>query len=639
MSLRTLPDKLQAHTFFLIAAIILGIAYTIASPPLQAPDEFDHFRRVFHMSEGHFLPEKIDNRLGGDMPIEFKEFITPYRHSATNLKQTLSLETIKGSFDIPLVNKQKEFNDFPNTSYYSVVSYLPQVIAMTIVKQFSISIGTLFYSGRIFMYLFWLIVTYFLIRTVPVYKWLFTLLALLPMNIYISDSYSADTMTNILSFCFIILVLKYAFDDNPFTTRRLFFLVLICVLLALSKVVYVGLVLAFFIIPISKFVSKKHFVFSSFILLSCSLTVAYLWSKVIMHYYTPFHLYNPLFREVGCISHCADYAAQKAHILSHGTYFLKVIYHTLIDHPYSYSVSYIGTFGLFDIPVPTWLMNVSYAVIILVASFERTVKRFTFLQKSILLFSAFFSFCLLLLSQHLTWDCVGEGVVDLLQGRYLIPIFPLAFLFFNGFLTRIKMPVSILVIPIVFILSYYSVKRIYGRYFQDIYVAKKEFSCGAEEVIYKKFFKTTDSTIWLDGLDSRTDSVARTGKYSILLSAKSPFSFIFKFKNLCQGDLIEMSAWQKGTGAQFIIAGSGKKCGDFYYPFVDIKYKGADGWNRMDYVFTMNLACTPADSTQVGFFMWNPDKNTRTFIDDFKFSIKKFDHNYIDARVILIDPE
>ncbi len=60
-----------------------------------------------------------------------------------------------------------------------------------------------------------------------------------------------------------------------------------------------------------------------------------------------------------------------------------------------------------------------------------------------------------------------------------------------------------------------------------------------------------------------------------------------------------------------------------YYTNWDLKYKDAKGWSRMEYAFTINSKCTEADSTEVGFFLWNPGK-TETYIDDLKFSIKKF---------------
>jgi uncharacterized membrane protein len=618
----------------LFAAIIFGIIYNLVTPPLQVPDEYDHFRRVFHISEGHFLPEKKINRLGGEIPASIKKFVVPYRFAATNLKYSLDKQTFFDSFNDKYSNAEKEFDDFPNTSYYTPVSYLPQSIAVSIIKQFNCSVATLYYFGRLFIFLFWVWCMYHLIKIVPICKWLFAFLFLLPMNIYMSNSYSADTVTNILSFTFIIFVLKYAFDEQKINGKRIIFLITIGVLLALSKIVYVGLILSFFIIPLSKFNNKKQFAFYSILLFVCSFGAAMFWSNVVTHYFTPYSEYDPNFRDFCCLSHCADYEGQKKYILSHHTYFLKVIYHSLFKHPYTYLAGYVGSFGNNDIPLPRKVLLFSYIVILGIAVTEKNSKQLSVLQKFILISASCFSFVLLLLSQHLTWDCVGEGIVDVVQGRYLIPLFPLVFLLFTNSFKKIKVNLCLLIIVAVCVTNFSAFKIIYKRYLTDTSIEKLDFTCDAEKVNAAGRFITSDSTITLDGVSSKNDSVAKNGKSSVLLSEKSPYSFIYKFKNLNYGDLIEVSASQKGTGAQMIFSGKGNKCGEFYYPYLDIKYKEKNGWTKMHYVFTMNLNCQLGDSVQVTFFMWNPGK-TKTYIDDLKFSIKKFGYNYLDHKAEL----
>lgn len=629
-----LLNKIQPHKFFLIAAIILGIVYNIVTPPLQVPDEYDHFRRVYHLSEGNFLPQKNGNRLGGEMPVSFKEFVLPYRHAATNLKYTLTTDIYKKSFSVDYDPINKKFDDFPNTSYYNVISYLPQTIAVFIIRHFEITNAKLYYVGRLAMFLVWIISMFFLIKTIPVCKWLFTMVVLLPMNVYLSNSFSADTVTNILSFTFVVLVLKYAFDEKEFNKKRLGILLLIGVLLALSKIVYVGLILSFFIIPISKFKNKKQYVFFSSILFIGSFIAAYLWSGVVVNYFTPYYEYDPAYRDYCCLSHCANYEMQKQHILLHRTYFFEVIYNSLFRHPYTYLAGYIGSFGNNDIPLPRPVLLISYLSILLVAFTEKSEKVFSVFQKLILISAAFLSFVLLLLSQHLTWDCVGEGIVDVVQGRYLTPLFPLLFFAFTNKYSKIKFNPGIIVIGLIVVANAYSFKIIFNRYLSESYVEKTEFYCGAEEVIDGGFYKTSNTKIFVEGALSQNDSVARSGKYSAMLSPASPYCFTYKFKNLNYGDMVEVSAWQKGSDAQMIFTGKGTKCGEFYLPYSDIAYEGEDGWKRMHYVFTMNIKCQISDSVQVTFFMWNPNK-TKTYIDDLKLSVKKFGYNYLDHKAEL----
>jgi uncharacterized membrane protein len=629
--IKRIPDLIRPHQFFALAALLLGVVYNIVTPPLQAPDEYDHFRRVYHIAEGHFLPEKKDQRLGGEMPTAFKEFVLPYRLAANNLRYTLSKDVYVNAMKMPFDDSEKEFNDFPNTSYYSPISYIPQALAVYVAKKLRLPFLAIYFAGRIAMYLIWMLIMFFLIKRMPIGKWLFTFIVLLPMNVYIGNSYSADAVTNILSFVFLVLVLQYTFDDKGFSGKRMLILTLLGVLLALSKVVYIGLIFIFLIIPLTKFKSKIHYLSAVLLLFACSFGAAYLWSNLIVQYFTPYSDYHPDFRNTCCLSNCADMEAQKEHILSHGTYFLEVIYQSLFRHPYTYLAGYIGSFGNNDIPLPRWVLIISYVFIILLALTEKNKVSLSLRQKAVLFLSSFLAFVLLLLSQHLTWDCVGEGIVDVVQGRYLIPLFPLLFLGLSNASSLFRLRLSVIVVLVVILNNYIIMHLNYKRYLKEEYVHKIEFECGAEQVNSKGLFTTTNPKITLEGQDSKNDSVAFTGKSSVLLSEASPFSFIYKFKNLNYGDLVEVSAWQKGTGAQMVFTGKGTYCGEFYYPNWVIAYKGPRGWNRMHYVFTMGLNCILSDSVNVTFFLWNPSK-TKTYVDDLKFSIRKFDDNYLDSK-------
>jgi uncharacterized membrane protein len=108
-------------------------------------------------------------------------------------------------------------------------------------------------------------------------------------------------------------------------------------------------------------------------------------------------------------------------------YFPKVIWNSLFKHPYTYLAGYIGSLGTNDMPLPKFILYFSYIFILAVSLLEKNKFKLNFKQKGLLLFAGVSSFIFLLLSQHLTWDCVGEGIVDVVQGRYLIPLFPLIF--------------------------------------------------------------------------------------------------------------------------------------------------------------------------------------------------------------------
>jgi uncharacterized membrane protein len=612
--------NIKPELFFVYAAIFFSIVFNLVTPPLQAPDEFNHFYKAYQLAEGKFLPNKVDNRLGGEIPNCVNKFVFPFENAATEWRLTLTKQDVLNGFTIKHNKDTVRFKDFPNTSYYSVVSYLPHTVAIFITKKLNCSVATMYYAGRLLTFLAWLICMFFVIKIVPVYKWLFTLICLLPMNIYITNSFSADTVSNILSFLFMALVLKHTFSENEFRLKNLIPLLIIIALLALAKVVYVGLVLAFLIIPIAKFKSKAQYFLCAAGLFLVAFIVTSYWSGVIMSHYTPYVDYNPAYRDWICLTHYSNYYQQKAYILSHGTYFLKVIYHSIFDHPYNFLQGYIGIFGYGDVFLPKWLIGLSYVVLIFVALFEKNNFRFTILQKTIMLGASFCAFVLLLLSQHLTWDAVGEGVVDEIQGRYLIPLFPFLFLALGNYKLNLNINYRIVFTLLLITLFSVSALQIIERYYIGTRIENNEITCDAETVTKDGLFTTSNPAVFLQGGAAKTDSVAHSGKSSLVLSEQTPYGFTFQFSNLSFGDVLEITVWQKGEGAQLVVASDGDNCEKQYYQSGSLYYYDETGWGRL---YSKQLMTEKCKNATFKFYVWNPTK-TKIYIDDLSFSIKKF---------------
>src|ERR1700757_245294 len=612
--------NIKPQLFFVYAAIFFFIVFNIVTPPLQVPDEFNHFYRAYQLSEGQFLPNKIDNRLGCEVPNSVNKFIFPYNNAATEWRLTIPKQEIIDGFKIKYTKDTTQFKDFPNTSYYSLISYLPQTVALVITKNLHCSVGTMHYAARLLTFLVWLLCMFFVIKTVPIYKWLFTFICLLPMNIYLANSFSADTVSNILSFLFIALVLKHIFSENQFQLKNLLPLLLITALLALAKVVYVGLVLSFLAIPISKFKNKKQFFLFAGILFSVAFIVSSYWSGVVMSHYTPYVDYNPEYRDWVCLTNYSNYYQQKAYILSHGTYFLKVIFRSIFNHPYFYLRGYIGVFGNGDVLLPNWLVVLGYVVLLFIALFEKNNFKFTILQKIILVGSVFCAFVLLLLSQHLTWDAVGEGVVDMIQGRYMIPLFPILFIIIGNFKLNLNINYGLIITGALIVLYSFSTYKIVDRYHIGTCIGQDEFTCDTETVNAAGLFTTSNPAVFLQGGALKTDSIAHTGKSSLVLSEQAPYGYTFTFDNLNYGDLLEVTVWQKGKGGQLVVASDDNSCTKQYYQNDELYYYDETGWGRLYSKLLMTKKCKNA---KLKFYVWNPTKE-KIYFDDLSFSIKRF---------------
>jgi uncharacterized membrane protein len=615
----TLVNNLQPAKVFLIAAVFFELLLNIVTPPLQSPDEFSHFYRAYQISEGHFLPEKTNNRLGGQMPQGIEDFVAQFRNSAYDLDYTLNHQEILNACKIDLQVNERVFKDFANTAYYSPVSYLPQALAITVLKIFTKKVGILYYGGRLFTFIVWLLCMCLAIKQLPVFKWLITFLLLLPMGLYQSNSFSADVVTNILSILFISFVLKNTFQKTKINWQNLLILLSLAALLVLAKVVYAGLVLLLYLIPAARFKNNStKLLHIGYILFFVSILFVW-WSSLVMNYYLPYKNYNPDFRNVASLSACGDYYAQKSYILKHGFYFFEVIYYSLFKHPSSYLKEYVGVFGNSDINMPGWIYVANGLLILFLAIGEKNKFFFSAGQKIFVFLSALAALVLLLLSQHLIWDCVGEGVVDLLQGRYLIPILPLLLILFDFKSLRLKLRrPGFLIIGLVFV-NFCACFFIYQRYFVGKRYHSLTYSCDVEKLDAAGKFETTKTNVRLDNSGNQSTEAHRSGRYSALIWPSSPYCFTHTFYGLGEGDLIEVEAWEKGKGALIVLSGIEENCEGFYFGGTYNSYREGSGWLRIKNSYRITVPCR---NIALSIYFWNPGTE-KIYIDDIKTTIKK----------------
>jgi uncharacterized membrane protein len=473
--MRKFQNILTPHWLFLILGGISGICFIFVTPPALAPDEQDHFKKAWHISDGHFLPEKKDQRLGGNVPVEFLEFFVPYNDAIFHRQCDLKNHAQKSVSNARFSNATVEFTDFPNISYYSPVSYIPQTLALLLFKHSCCSVSSLFYAGRIFSFLFWLVCMFFFLKNLKAFQWLFCALLLLPMQVFISASWSADTVTNVFSFVLLGLIINFSQKGIPMDKKRMSILALVILLLALAKMVYAGLALCVFIIPAAHYKNRKQYFIFSAMLAAMAFAAAWLWSSAVFKYYISYNEYNPLYRDFATINKGVDYAVQKDYILHHPLNFVKVIFNSLAFHPQKYLSSYIGNFCYLNIPLPAFFVALIYALLVFTAVTEKSPFKLTAKQKLIILAGATVSFALLLLSQYLTWDKPRQGLVEVIQGRYLIPIFPAAFLFFSG-IKPLQKNIFPVICLIIFSASLYGIILINKKYYHNETASEIKFS-------------------------------------------------------------------------------------------------------------------------------------------------------------------
>lgn len=410
---------INPQTAFLIIGLIYGIGFLLATPAFQVPDEYEHFYRALYVSEGHVVPEKLGDKSGVYVPesaqitsdkISSKWYsFTQDRKNKTDLSSLLYL---------PFNSKNMVFEDISRIAVvtYSPIPYLVSAFGIAIGKLFNLSPLILMYIGRLANLLAWLFLTYLAIRITPVHKWVFLMVALIPMTLFEAASLSADSFILGLSFLIIAIFFKFAFDDNKkkINIKDVYILFILLLLLALSKNYMLFLLFLIFLIPVNKFENRKKMLLVAGFLFLSVIAITGVWSFLVKD------LYVPIVPQVSI-------SGQILYILGDPFRFPYVLINTFINRGPSYQLLFVGNFWL-DIPLPMWWIGTFVATIIPVALLDKERLIITQNQKLVSVFAFILVSILVCALVYITWTPVGQNMIDGIQGRYFIPMLPLLFL-------------------------------------------------------------------------------------------------------------------------------------------------------------------------------------------------------------------
>ncbi|MBC7487904.1 MAG: DUF2142 domain-containing protein [Cytophagaceae bacterium] len=611
--------SINPHNFFTVCATVFGLIFLILTPPFQTPDEINHFYRAYQISEGTLLGQQQDNRVGGDIPKSIYKFAADFRSLTWTFTERIKPYAILEQFSTSLNPQDRQFVDFANTAIYSPISYVPQAAILFCLKAFDLSPVALFYWARLVTLLFWIVSIYCAIRLMPFYKWAFAMIALLPMSVLINMSISADVVTNALAFLSVAYTCHLAYKEPTVSTGHFLVLCLLMFLLASAKIVYAPVLIVIFLIPKEKFGTKKQYFNSLLLLGAMGLLTALFWSGIMKSLYIPYSQYNPAYRGDAALIDCANMYEQLDYILTHGLYIIDVFIHSMITSVDMYYRSFIGTFGWLDTYLPSWFIVFAYAMIVVVLLLDgNKAIQISLYQKTILLSGFLVIVCLILLTQHLTWDCVGSELIFTIQGRYFIPASPL--LLFAFYTPRFHFKwVAGLVIVFSFFSLGLSIKVLYDRYYKPQIVREtKVITCGAEQTIDGNLFTSNLPGLFFENANTQSKEYKRSGLHAVKVYAENPFTFTYRLYDCESGDQLSVEVWRWGKTGRISLVNDPNH---LYVEVLEPVDKDSTGWERMELNYTI-----PRDLTGdvVTIYLFNNEKEA-TYFDDIKITHRKFE--------------
>lgn len=415
--------ELYSAEVFTVLAGFFGFAFLLFTPPMQSPDEVEHFYRSYQVSDLQFVPEKviakghggIGEGYGGDLPKSVIETAVTLKGKVAGSTQTFDYRKLADMLRKPLnVSDRREIR-FDNTAIYSPLVYLPQASGIALGKLFNASPTILSYLGRLANLVVWIAFMYTAIRIVPIGKWAFVAIALNPLSLFLASNLSPDAASIGIVALFVALVLK-ARTLSTASGKFIALLVILTIAVGLLKSAYLPVMLLLLVVP-SRILSVRFKV----IIFALAAMAGILWNLLIFSAAKEIPEYFNLSDHI-------DPRAQIGYILNHPRAAIGDLVWNVFGTPsILLTSSYNGLIGWGDVPLPFWLSLMGFMTIAFSLLYRDTTQAIVkkVQNRTIRIYFAVvlsLAAAAVVISLYTGWTMVGGRLVSGVQGRYFIPL-------------------------------------------------------------------------------------------------------------------------------------------------------------------------------------------------------------------------
>ena len=445
---------------FLFLGVLFGVMIMIFTPPFLYPDENAHFYRSLGILDGQIVVQKPDEEHSGSfLPKSIHDFenrtkFYDFLADRDCLKARISFKDISDASSYTK-NGEKIFVNHINTALYSPVAYMPQVTGMKFMEMFTPSLLYIMFGGKIFNFLFYLILGFFAIRSLPFLKWVGVLILLAPINLSLAGSLSTDPVLLSSSMLFFAKILQYSVgDDSKIGWKQVVLLAVLAFIIGQVKQNFL-IVFFVFLIPKKKFCGG-YFVKMATVVVP-SVVLSLVWGKIASSVLVPGNGAKPV--------------EQAVYILSHPIEYLQTFFRT--SRIFSRMLrEMVGVLGWLNIRLDWWAYGLYYIFFVLNVFFSIDVgskgrEMFSLKQNLIILSLSLLIIFVVSTNMYIVWSHVGADLIDGIQGRYFASVLLPAAAFFSIMLPARKSCFLIQGSTILFLIILLSdtVYRLYSSFF------------------------------------------------------------------------------------------------------------------------------------------------------------------------------
>ncbi len=419
------PQRNRAAGRFLVISISFGLLFSVLTPPYQAPDEAAHFFRAWSIAEGQRFIQHRNGQSGAMLPASLLASKNAFEHLVADESQTTTRSALLEELRRETDESRRIFTDLSATAHYSPVAHAVHAGGIALVRIFDSPVLAGLYAARGANVLVSSLLIALAIRLLPFFGWGMAFIALLPMTVFLRGSASGDPVATALAFLVFALILHLAWSGQGISARAVAALLFATWLLAMTKPVYWPIVLLALMISRNRWQSNRA-IAGFYIALGASLACG---AALYLAWTSTGTMLTASTSSALSLPAAIDPGQQLAHVIARPLVVLRMILTDYAMNADRYLAHFIGRLGWLDTPLPTALLG-AYALALLFIAVTGGPPRASIPGRHRLLAAMVLVLTIsaISLSMYLVWTPVGASVVEGVQGRYFIPVAPVALL-------------------------------------------------------------------------------------------------------------------------------------------------------------------------------------------------------------------
>lgn len=459
---------------FLYIFLFFGLLFMAIIPLGWNTDEPNHTYRIYQLSSGNLLSEKtIDPQTGfkaygGEVPTELLKL---YRGTGSLEPGAVGDPSKKIDKQLYVHNpellqyadngKRQQIN-FSGAALYSPVTYAIYLPFFWLGNLLSVPFFWIIMLCRLVGLTLTGLAFFFAIKHIPVGKWIFFAIGLLPTVLVQATTVGADAPQLGLTVLFVAFVTKLFFEAKKPRPFHYFVLGVLGVSLVLVKFVYAPILLLLLALLLIKNQYKNwKMVILMLLIIVASVIPGLIWTQLVS--YIDINS-NPQ----------ANFSAQKAFIISQPFTYVMTLYSTFFTNGHTALINIFGSFIWDSVVLPAFYAYVACAAVIssLFVKSRRELRalprRMEYnLWRALLVVSTLTTVILIATALYIYSTTYRQSSIVGIQSRYFIPLLPLILLVFYGNAVRNQRILKASIVLMCCIALMGAVLAIYFRLYQS----------------------------------------------------------------------------------------------------------------------------------------------------------------------------